>query len=208
MSAHYMNSTMWGFPSQVLPSLKEKHGEFMLRELVNRWGNHKVMVRWLSRFFNYLERYFIARKALPSLQEVGLTCFRNLVYQEIKAEVRDSVILLIDQEREGEQIDRALLKNVVDIFVEIGMGKMDYYVTDFEEAMLADTAVYYSRKASNWIQEDSCSDHKLKAEECLKREKDRVSHYLYSSTEQKLLEKVQHELLFVYSKQLLEKEHS
>ena len=33
----------------------------------------------------------------------------------------------IDQEREGEQIDRALLKNVLDIFVEIGMGQMDHY---------------------------------------------------------------------------------
>lgn len=36
--------------STVLPSLREKHDEFMLRELVKRWANHKVMVRWLSRF--------------------------------------------------------------------------------------------------------------------------------------------------------------
>jgi len=68
----------------------------------------------------------------------------------------------IDQEREGEQIDRALLKNVLDIFVEIGMGSMDYYENDFEAAMLKDTAAYYSRKASNWILEDSCPDYMLK----------------------------------------------
>ncbi|XP_073113482.1 cullin-1-like [Elaeis guineensis] len=192
----------------VLPSLREKHDEFMLRELVKRWSNHKVMVRWLSRFFHYLDRYFIARRSLPSLNEVGLTCFRNLVYSEINGKVRDAVISLIDQEREGEQIDRALLKNVLDIFVEIGLGSMECYENDFEAAMLKDTAAYYSRKASNWILEDSCPDYMLKAEECLKREKDRVSHYLHSSSEQKLLEKVQHELLFVYASQLLEKEHS
>ena len=63
----------------VLPSLREKHDEFMLRELVKRWSNHKVMVRWLSRFFHDLDRYFIARRSLPSLTEVGLTCFRDLV---------------------------------------------------------------------------------------------------------------------------------
>eukprot|EP00262_Sarcandra_glabra_P016332 TRINITY_DN5291_c0_g1_i3.p1 TRINITY_DN5291_c0_g1~~TRINITY_DN5291_c0_g1_i3.p1 ORF type:complete len:745 (+),score=137.19 TRINITY_DN5291_c0_g1_i3:230-2464(+) len=194
--------------SMVLPSLREKHDEFMLRELVKRWANHKVMVRWLSRFFHYLDRYFITRRSLPALNEVGLTCFRDLVYQEINAKVRDAVISLIDQEREGEQIDRALLKNVLDIFVEIGMGNMECYENDFEEAMLKDTAAYYSRKASNWILEDSCPDYMLKAEECLKREKDRVSHYLHSSSEQKLLEKVQHELLSVYASQLLEKEHS
>jgi cullin 1 len=51
----------------------------MLRELVKRWDNHKIMVRWLSRFFNYLDRYFIARRSLPALSEVGLMCFRDLV---------------------------------------------------------------------------------------------------------------------------------
>ncbi|KAL4345670.1 hypothetical protein AHAS_Ahas11G0301600 [Arachis hypogaea] len=194
--------------STVLPSLREKHDEFMLRELVKRWANHKIMVRWLSRFFHYLDRYFIARRSLPPLNEVGLTCFRDLVYKELNGKVRDAVISLIDQEREGEQIDRALLKNVLDIFVEIGMGQMDHYENDFETAMLKDTSAYYSRKASSWILEDSCPDYMLKAEECLKREKDRVAHYLHSSSEPKLLEKVQHELLSVYANQLLEKEHS
>ncbi|KAG6396316.1 hypothetical protein SASPL_142464 [Salvia splendens] len=194
--------------SIVLPSLREKHDEFMLRELVKRWLNHKIMVRWLSRFFYYLDRYFIARRSLPPLHDVGLTCFRDQVYQELHVKARDAVISLVDQEREGEQIDRALLKNVLDIFVEIGMGQMDYYDNDFEAALLTDTAAFYSRKASNWILDDSCPDYMLKAEECLKREKDRVAHYLHSSSEVKLLEKVQHELLSVYATQLLEKEHS
>ncbi|XP_057752248.1 cullin-1-like [Arachis stenosperma] len=87
------------------------------------------------------------------------------------------------------------------------MGKMDHYENDFESAMLKDTSAYYSQKASNWILEDSCPDM-LKAEECLKREKDRVAQYLHSSSEPKLLEKVQHELLSVYANQLLQKEHS
>ncbi|GMP87776.1 hypothetical protein CsSME_00040013 [Camellia sinensis var. sinensis] len=194
----YINST-------VLPSLREKHDEFMLRELVSIWVNHKVMVRWLSRFFHYLDRYFIARRSLPGLNDVGLTCFRDLVYQELKGKVRGAVITLIDQEREGEQVDRALLKNILGIFVEIGMGQNECYENDFEEDMLKDSAAYYSRKASNWIVEDSCPGYMLKAEECLKKERDRVSHYLHSSSEPKLVE---NELLVVYSTQLLEKENS
>ncbi|KAJ3702032.1 hypothetical protein LUZ61_005737 [Rhynchospora tenuis] len=192
----------------VLPALREKHHEYMLKELQKRWQNHKVMVRWLSRFFYYLDRYFIARRSLPGLNEVGLTCFRDRVYQEMKSMVKDAVLTLIDQEREGEQIDRALLKNILDIFVEIGLTNMECYENDFEEYLLKETAAYYSRKASIWILEDSCPDYMLKAEECLKREKERVGHYLHSSSENKLLEKVQHELLSVYANQLLEKEHS
>ncbi|KAF8035284.1 hypothetical protein BT93_C1341 [Corymbia citriodora subsp. variegata] len=195
--------------STVLPSLREKHDEFMLRELVKRWLNHKVMVRWLSRFFYYLDRYFIARRSLPPLNEVGLTCFRELVYQELKVKVSNVVISLIDQGREGKQIDRALVKNILDIFLEIGMGKMDYYENDFEAALLKDSAAYYSCKASGWIsEEDFCPDYMLKAKECLKQEKYRISHYLHFSSEPKLLEKVQYELWSVYASRLFGKEYS
>ncbi|KAK4265736.1 hypothetical protein QN277_026750 [Acacia crassicarpa] len=191
--------------SKVQPDLRERHDEFMLRELVKRWANHKIMVRWLSYFFRYLDRYFIVQKSLPPLNAVGLTCFREMVYKETNGKVRDAVISLIDQEREGEQIDRDLLKKLVDIFVEIGI---DCYENDFEAAMLKDAASYYSRKASKWILELSYLDYMLKVAECLKRERERVAHYLHSSSEPKLLEKVQHELLSVYANQLLEKEHS
>ncbi|KAL0730531.1 hypothetical protein Bca4012_026624 [Brassica carinata] len=122
----------------------EKHDEYMLRELVKRWSNHKVMVRWLSRFFYYLDRYFIARRSLPPLNEVGLTCF---LYNALHSKVKEAVIALVDKEREGEQIDRALLKNVLDIY----------------------------------------------SEECLKKKRERVTHYLHSSSEPKLVEqKVTH----------------
>ena len=72
----------------------------------------------------------------------------------------------IDKEREGEQIDRALLKNVLGIFVEIGMGGMEAYDNDFETSMLEDTAGYYRRKAASWIEEDSCPDYMLKVILC------------------------------------------
>lgn len=61
----------------VMPSLRQKHGEPMLKDLVKRWENHKVMVRWLSRFFNYLDRYYIQRQSLTPLYQVGMVCFRG-----------------------------------------------------------------------------------------------------------------------------------
>ena len=76
--------------------------------------------------------------------------------------VSNQIFIQIDREREGEQIDRALLKNVLDIFVGIGLGNMECYENDFEAAMLHDTASYYSRKATSWIMEDSCPEYMLK----------------------------------------------
>ncbi|KAL8031552.1 hypothetical protein ABFX02_13G033600 [Erythranthe guttata] len=193
----------------VNPSLRDKHDEFdefMLRELVRRWSDHKVMVKWLSRFLSYLDRYFVVRKKIESVKDHGFSCFRDMAYGEVKHKAKDAVIALVNKEREGGQIDRALLKNVLDVFVEMGKGKIEFYTDDFEDAMLKDTAHYYSRKASQWIFQDSCPDYMLKVEECLKTEKNRVSHYLHSSSETKLLEQVENELLVVYANQLLEKE--
>ena len=62
---------------QVLPVLRDKHDEGLLKELLSRWNNHKIMVRWLSRFFNYLDRYYIQRHNLHSLNDVGLLVFRG-----------------------------------------------------------------------------------------------------------------------------------
>ncbi|KAM5573023.1 cullin-1 [Rosa sericea] len=185
--------------STVLPSLREKPEESMLQELVKRWTNHKVMVRWLSRFFHFLDRYFIARRSLPSLNEVALISFRDLVYHEVNANARVAVIDLICKEREGEQIDRELVKNVVDMFVEIGNGKMDAYEKDLEAHMLENTGDYYSLKASSWMLEYSSPEYTLKVDECLRRERERVAHYLHSSSEQKLVNKVKDEFSVAYA---------
>ncbi|XP_002888178.2 cullin-like protein 3 [Arabidopsis lyrata subsp. lyrata] len=172
----------------VLPSLREKHDECMLRELAKRWNNHKFLVRLFSRFLLYIDSSFVSKRGLPSLREVGLNCFHDLVYREMQSMATEAVIALIHKEREGEQIDRELVRNVIDVFIENGMGTMKKYEEDFESFMLQDTASYYSSKATRWIQEYSCLDYTLKPQECLQRERERVTHYLHPTTEPKLFE--------------------
>ncbi|WIA23649.1 hypothetical protein OEZ85_000353 [Tetradesmus obliquus] len=115
---------------KVLPALREHRDEVLLRELLSRWNNHKVMVRWLSRFFNYLDRYYVLRHSLHPLKDVGLLCFRDQVYADVKRNARSAVLKLIEREREGELIDKMMLKNILDIFIEVGMGSMDHYERD------------------------------------------------------------------------------
>ncbi|KAI8574685.1 hypothetical protein RHMOL_Rhmol01G0373800 [Rhododendron molle] len=183
--------------------LYDKYKEVLEEYISSSGGDAMQSYRCVFRVLPYLRLYIVA-----TVTDILGQFSEFQVYRELKGEVRDAVITLIDREREGEQIDRALLKNVLDFFVEIGMGQMVDYENDFEDYMLKDSASYYSRKASNWIVEDSCPDYMLKVEQCLEKERDRVSHYLHSSSEQKLVEKVQNELLVVFSTQLLEKEHS
>jgi len=181
--------------SKVLPALVEKKGEYMLRSLMSRWENHKIMVRWLSRFFNYLDRYYVQRHHYATLNQVGVGCFRRLVYEEIKPSMKTAVLALIDKEREGEKSDRGLIKSITSIFVEMGLGTMDAYQNDFENDLLTHTSSFYTRKATQWIAEDSCPAYLIKAEECLHSERERVQQYLHQSTESKLISKVEQQLL-------------
>lgn len=97
------------------------------------------MVQWLSKFFHYLDRYYIPRFNKEALKEASRLRFVELVYKEVRKRVADAVVRLVDREREGEQMDRSLLKNVLDIFVEIGVqpggDSMEYYVDGFEDAL-------------------------------------------------------------------------
>lgn len=109
-------------------------------KIVKRWPNHKLMIRWLSHLFGYLERFFIPWTLLPSLNQTRLISFHDLIYEEVKGRVTDVVITLINKEREEHKIDRALLKNVADIFVGVGIDSMACYETDFEPPILQDAA--------------------------------------------------------------------
>ncbi len=44
----------------------------------------------------------------------------DLVYVEIKKPGREAVLLLVEREREGELVDRALIKNILGIYIELG----------------------------------------------------------------------------------------
>lgn len=41
------------------------------------------------------------------------------VYADVKRNARSAVLKLIEREREGELIDKMLLKNILDIFIEV-----------------------------------------------------------------------------------------
>ncbi|MEW5319419.1 MAG: hypothetical protein WDW38_010572 [Sanguina aurantia] len=193
---------------KVMPSLQEHHDEVLLKELFTRWNNHKLMVRWLSRFFNYLDRYYVLRHSLNLLKDVGLLCFKDLVYKDIHVKTCASLLKLVEREREGELVDRALVKNILGIFIEVGMGGMECYEKDFEEHLLTTTRAFYKRKAADWIEQDSCPDYMLKAEECLRMEEERVDQYIHVATKPKLLKEVETEVLTTHQKVLLDKEHS
>ena len=132
------------------------------------------------------------------------------VLNAVKREVRSAILDLIRRERECELVDKKLVKEVIEIFVEMrgNRNNLEVYVTDFEEMLLSTTADYYGRESAKWVEKDSFPEYMRKAEDRLKQEQERVGHYLHSSTEEKLLKVCDEQLLQMPEQVLLEKDNS
>lgn len=74
------------------------------------------------------------------------------VYAKVKSRTKDAILRLVTQEREGESVDRSLLKNVLSIYIDVGSEQMDCYKDDFEKFLFENTAIFYKQKAATWIQ--------------------------------------------------------
>ncbi|KAH7845650.1 hypothetical protein Vadar_004371 [Vaccinium darrowii] len=189
--------------SKILPSLEGKNGASLLKELTNMWANYKLMAKCLGGFFLYLDRPY---KTSTSLSDVSIRCFRNLVCDAHYQRLQDAAISLINQDRTENPTDGGLLKCISSFFVEMGIGNDAHYYDDFERAIVADTSIYYSKLALEWLALYSCVDYLKEAEWCLKREIQRVSEYLKQATVEKLTQVLQWQLMGHTASKLIEKQ--
>jgi len=192
----------------VLPALREKRDSQLLVELKYRWENHVIMNKWLKKFFTYLDRYYVKHNTLPTLSLAGLRHFQTLVYEEVRGDVCSAMLHIIDREREGEIVDRDLVKSCVELFETMGMGTLDAYAADFEGPLLQNTREYYRIRRQEWIVSDSTPEYLVKAERALGDEKARVVDYLNPSSEAKILKVCEEEILEEVETILLDKEGS
>ena len=193
----------------VLPALSAKSGEggtILLTELQHRWSNHEIMNRWLQKFFTYLDRYYVKTNSLPTLSRVGLLNFRTTVYEHVKQDATAAILELINDEREGKIIDTTLVKSIVELYENMGMGSLDAYNADLEEPLLSATREYYAKKRQEWIDTDSTPDYVKKFEAAIHEEKNRVADYLNPSSGPKILKVCEEEILGKVKMVLLEKD--
>jgi cullin 1 len=191
---------------QVLPQLKDKTDIPLMKELLHRWSNHKIYVKWMDRFFTYLDRYYVKLQSVEPLHNRGYSIFHQLVFEECKKSTRDALLRVINCERQGEHIDQDLVKGVIEMFTDLGLGNTNVYQTEFEDFFLPATSDYFVRQASGWLSADSFPEYLRKAEATLAAEEARVTSYLHRSTQPKLKHVVIQALLAQPQNQLLEKE--
>jgi cullin 1 len=161
----------------------------------------------MKKFFLYLDRYHVNHNSLPNLTDSGLKAFKTEVFDAISPAVTSAMLLLIENERNGESVDHSLLLKCVEVYKAMDK-ELQAYEKAFEESFKNESKIYYLKKAQEWIGTDSTPQYLIKTEAAINAEVTRVGAYLIPSTEPKIKRIVIDTLLKEQETTLLEREGS
>eukprot|EP01112_Ceratiomyxa_fruticulosa_P003545 TRINITY_DN1386_c0_g1_i3.p1 TRINITY_DN1386_c0_g1~~TRINITY_DN1386_c0_g1_i3.p1 ORF type:complete len:747 (+),score=118.94 TRINITY_DN1386_c0_g1_i3:321-2561(+) len=195
---------------EVADRVANSHDSSFLIELGKAWNDHKTSMLMIRDILMYMDRVYVLNHNVPTVFDLGLSLFRDDIARNVRIKDRllKTVLSLIARERMGEVIDRGILRNVTQMWIDLGINTRSVYEDDFERNLLETTAQFYRVESQEFISGNSCSEYLKKAEIRLKEEFDRVSHYLDPSTEPKLREVTEKELLTTHLKSLIDMENS
>lgn len=205
--AKYCDTVTQYLQKHVAPSVLHLHELSLIASLKKHWELHKFMLKWLGKFFQYLDRFYVKMEKVLPLYDKGLEAFKINVFEPIKKALRRGILIEINKSREGELVDENMLKAVIEIFIEIGRKKKKpvVYDEDFEPEYLRDAEQYFQVKASQWLNSLSLSEYIFHATECIRSEEERISKYMYHKTNSKLKTIMFKEMVVTHSEEMLTK---
>ena len=92
--------------------------------------------------------------SIPTLHEASLEKFRSIVFKQVSKKFVKSILRQINKERDGEVVDRDLLKQCVAVFGCMS-DMLTMYKTQLEGPLLDNTKTFYKKKAQDWISQDT-----------------------------------------------------
>eukprot|EP00884_Botryococcus_braunii_P000722 jgi/Botrbrau1/10650/Bobra.53_2s0008.1 len=192
---------------EVAREVEDAQGPEFMVQLKKRWDEHTKSMQMIRDILMYMDRIYVKHQNKAAVNDVGLQLWLTVVVQNRTIRERMLAIMLemVEKERRGEVIARALIKAITAMLVDLGLQT---YQQEFEQVYLAKTAEFYQAEAQEYIASCDCPDYLRKAEKRLIEESERVSWYLDASTESKVTKVVETELVQKQMRALVEMENS
>ena len=117
-----LSDTITAHLRTVAQDVVDANDDCFLGELKEKWANHKLSSIMIRDILMYMDRTYVATNKKTAVYERGLQIFRDEVCHNprIKDRLRNMMLGLVARERQGEMIDRSLLKTVTSMLVELG----------------------------------------------------------------------------------------
>ncbi|XP_076339950.1 cullin-3-A-like [Tachypleus tridentatus] len=191
---------------EVLSSL---HNNFLLT-LNQAWNDHQTSMVMIRDILMYMDRVYVQQNNVDNVYNLGLIIFRDQVvrYGCIRDHLRETLLDMVMRERRGEVVDRLAIKNACQMLVVLGIDLRCIYEEDFEKPFLAQSAEFYRMESQEFLGENSASIYIKKVEQRINEEAERAKHYLDESTEEKIVQVVEKELITEHMKTIVEMENS
>lgn len=177
--------------------------EQFLKLIDTCWQNHCRQMIMIRSIFLFLDRtYVLQNSSILSIWDMGLDLFRQHIISDKVVETRtvDGLLRLIERERNGEAVDRQLLKSLLRM-----LSDLNIYQKAFERKFLDATELLFTAEGQRLVQEREVSEYLLHVDKRLGEENERLLLYLDQSTKKALISCVEKNLLENHMKQILQK---
>lgn len=182
-----------------LAEIQKCKGDELLKTYLKLYLEFKSESTSIDRIFAYLHRFWIPNQRnagekvlqddekVREVKQLALVQWRKYCFGGYADQLRAACVGLLDEERDGQQIDRVLVKNFVDLLNDLQVDQgITFYENHFEKQMLLKTKEYYIKESTAFLQTGTVSDYMTKAEQRIRKEEESGSYYFLPSTKPKL----------------------
>lgn len=164
-----------------------------LKQLNECWKNNSRQLQMIRGIFLYLDRkYVLTDTTIMSIWDLGIDKFRfHFMNSPVtKNRTISGLLNLIEQERRGALIDRALVKDLLNM-----MSCLSIYRSTFEPDFLSETKRLYKQESQRRVNDDDLPEYLDYVDRIIKEETERSMYYLESITQVPLIETIEYQLI-------------
>ncbi|ORZ35426.1 Cullin [Catenaria anguillulae PL171] len=221
-----LQQLLQGFMQELLDQANTKLDIDLLIFYMTQWTKFTEASKFLDHLFHYLNRHWVKRRiddnqeGVYRIHTMCLVTWKAHLFQTISATLTKAVLKQIETERDGESVDRSMLKQILGSYVALDLPATDaapgvpndpsmlrdsnVYREVFENQFFDETRVYYKAESAKFLAENSVTEYMKKAEKRLDEEVERVKMYLHESTLASLLTLCEGHLIFDHEDTLKE----
>mmetsp|Transcript_45047 Transcript_45047/g.107378 ORF Transcript_45047/g.107378 Transcript_45047/m.107378 type:complete len:745 (-) Transcript_45047:96-2330(-) len=184
--------------------------ETFLASLKRLWLHYKRSLLMVRDILMYMDRTYVKMNKKRPVFEMGLAIFCQHCTRttRVKDRIRTLLLHLIHMERNGDKVDRDLIRSITQMLKDMGDV---VFAEDFEQPFKAASQEYYMVESVQLISTSSTPEYLRKVEVRLQEEAERVKACLfidYGSGEGGIKQVVEDELIGRHMHTLVEKEGS
>lgn len=196
---------------KMVTNITQHTDDQLLSALRNSWDTHRREMTMIRDVLMYMDRTYVPGSHKLLIYDQGTLLFRDVVVYDSSIQSRTTRLLLqaIDDNRRNKPMDVPLIRSILSMYMDLGIGSSTVYIDNFETKFLQDTVQYYTEESNNYLSNNNTGNDYLKMVELrLAQERERGLNFLHSSTLPRLAGILERTLIADHAVYLLELENN